>query len=100
MLRGRWQRLPRVGGLGGGQTDKLGTTKGKSRVDEDGAKAFEAVFERTRIVPVVSAKVSAVDFGVDTSAIHNDGENNETDDSCDFDSAEDEFDCPRRMISF
>lgn len=39
----------------------------------------------------MSPKVSAVDFGVNTSAVNNDGENDETDDGGDFNSAEKEF---------
>lgn len=93
MLGGGWERLSRVSGLGGGKTDKLGTTESKGSVDEDGAKSFKAMFERARIMPVVGTKVSAVDFRVDTSAVHNDGENDKTDDRCDFDHTEKEFDC-------
>lgn len=43
-------------------------------------------------MPVVSTQVSAIDFGVDTSTVNNDSENDETDDSCHFDDAENEFD--------
>lgn len=92
MLGSGWERLPRVGGLRGSKTDKLGTTESKGSVDEDGAESSKAVFERSRIVPVVSTEVSAVDFGVDPSAINNDSENDKTDDGYDFDNAEHEFD--------
>ena len=44
-------------------------------------------------MPVVSTKVPAVDFGMDTSAVNDDSENDKTDDSCDFDNAENKFDC-------
>ena len=44
-------------------------------------------------MPVVSTEVSAIDFAVYPSAVNNHGENNETDDGCDFDNAESEFDC-------
>ncbi len=93
MLGGRWEGLSRVSCLGSGKTDKLGTAKGKGGVDEDGAEPLKAVFERAWIVPVVSTKISTIDFGVDTSTVNNDGKNDETDDGCDLDDAENEFDC-------
>lgn len=51
-------------------------------------------------MPVVSTKVSAIDFGVDTSAINNDGENDKTDDGCDFDRTENELDCLTWVVSY
>lgn len=99
MLGSGWERLSRVGGLGSGQADKLGTTESKGGVDEDGAKSFEAIFERARIMPVVSTKVSAVDFRVDPSAVHHNSENDEADDGCDFDHAENEFNFEAQMVS-
>ena len=93
LLGGGWEGLSRVSGLSGGKTDKLGPTESESRVDKDGAKSFEAVFECAWIMPVVSPQVPSVDFAVDTSAVHNDGENDETDDCCDFDNAENKLDC-------
>lgn len=51
-------------------------------------------------MPVVGTKVSAVYFAVDASAVNNDSENDETDDSCDFDSAESEFNCWARLVSY
>ena len=92
MLGGGRERLSRVGGLGGGKADELGSAESKCSIDENGAETLEAVFECTRIVPIVGTKVSAVDLGVDPSAIHDDGENDETDDGCDFDGTESEFD--------
>ena len=51
-------------------------------------------------MPVVSPQVSAVDFGVHPAAVNNDGENDETDDCCDFDNAQTEFNCSEWIISF
>ena len=50
-------------------------------------------------MPVVSPQVPPVDFGVDPSAVNNNGENDEADDCCDFDNAQSEFDCSERIIS-
>lgn len=93
MFGGGWERLSRVSGLSSGKTDKLGTAESKGSVDKDGAESFKAVSECARIVPVMSTEVSAVNFGVDTSAVNHDGEDDETYDGCDFDGAEDELDC-------
>lgn len=93
MLGGSWERLSRISGLSSSKTDKFGAAESKGRVDEDGAESSEAVFERARIVPVVGTKVSTVDFRVHTSAINNDSENDKTDNGCDFNDAENEFDC-------
>lgn len=93
MLGGSRERLSRVSGLSSGKTDKLGTTKSKGSVDEDGAEPSKPVFKSAWIMPVVSTKVSAVNFGMDTAAVNNDGKNDETDDGYDFDSAENKFDC-------
>ena len=100
LLGGSRERLSGISGLSSSKTDKLGPAESERGVDEDGAEPFEAVFERARIVPVVSAQVAAVDTGVDTSNINNDGENDETDDGCDFDTAENEFDYQPRAISY
>ena len=51
-------------------------------------------------MPVVCTQVSAVDFAVDTSAVDDDGENDETDDGSDFDSAKSEFDCWAQLVSY
>ena len=92
MLGGCWKGLSWIRGLSSGQTNQLSTAESEGCIDEDGAEPFKAVFERAWIMPVVSTKVSAVDFGVNTSAVNNDGENDETDDGGDFDNAENEFD--------
>lgn len=80
-----------LGGLGSSQTDHLSTTKGKGGGDEDGAEAFEAIFERAGILPVSEADVSSVIAG-DTADIDDDGEDDEATASCDLDAREDEFD--------
>ena len=100
LLGGSRKRLSRVSGLSSSKADKLGPAKSERGVDEDGAEPFEAIFERARIVPVVSAQVAAVDTGVDTSNVNNDGENDETDDGCDFDTAKNELDYRPRAVSY
>lgn len=93
LFGGGWERLSRVSGLSSGKTDKLGTAESKGSVDKDGAESLKPVSESARIVPVMSTEVSAVEFGVDTSAVNHNGENDETYDGCNFDGAEDELDC-------
>ena len=48
----------------------------------------------------MSTEVSAVLLGVDTSNVNDDGENDETNDGCDFDTAENEFDCSTWLVSY
>lgn len=47
----------------------------------------------------MSTEVSAVNLGVYTSNVNNDGENDETNDGCDFDNAKNEFDCSLWLVS-
>jgi len=57
------------------------------------AKAFEAILESTRIMPVSSANVTSV-VGWDAAAVDHDSKNDEAQYSDDFDDGQDEFDLP------
>jgi len=43
LLGGLGERFPRVGGFGGGEADEFRSAIGECGVDEDGAKALEAL---------------------------------------------------------
>lgn len=70
LLDGRRERLARVCGLSGSETDKFSTGEGEGRGHEDAAKTLEAVVERAGVGPVTAANVltagSATDIEDDT----------------------------------
>ncbi len=97
LFGGCGKRLAGVGGLGCGETDELGATESEGGGHEDGTEAFESVLERPRVVPVMSSDVAAVRSieimgRFDTSAVDDDAEDDEPDDSENLDHSQNEFD--------
>lgn len=80
-----------LSGFGSGQADHLSTTESEGGDDEDRAEALESVVERTGILPVVETNVATVVSG-DTTAVGDDGKDDETHAGADLDDGESSFD--------
>ena len=71
MLDGRREGFAWVGRLGGSEADEFGSGKGEGCRDKNGAKAFEAVVECARVVPVTTTDISPARSA---TAVENDSE--------------------------
>lgn len=82
LLDGTGESLGRVGRLGSGKADKLGTGEGEGGGDEDGAEAAEAVLEGTGVLPELATLVLVeLAAGGAAAADEDDGDNHEDDGS-------------------
>ena len=82
------ERLARIGCLCCSKTDEFCSREGKSSVDEDTAKTFEAVVESPWIAPLRTADVATVGTPTD---VDDDAENDESYHGCDLDDRKDEL---------
>lgn len=80
MLDGGRKRFARIRGLSGCEADKLGASKSKSSCHEDGAKAFEAIVEGARIVPVLATNIGRFWSATDIKDDAQDDKANDCDD--------------------
>lgn len=88
LLNRGWERLARVGGLSGGETDQLCTGESEGCCYEHGTKTLESVVECAWVAPVLTSDVTAI---WSTAAGQDDTKDDEPDDSDDLDDREEEF---------